>query len=321
MIFRIEGFDLERTLESGQCFRWRCLGERDYWGIVGGCALRVRQGPERIQAEIIGGTPPSDPRRFVSHYFDLESDYTTMLEQLRRDPVLASLLPSRPTIRLLRQDPFEVIISFIISANNHIPRIRTIIERLCRHYGSALETPFGRAYTFPSPSALARARVNDLRQVCGLGYRDVYVRSVAQTLAATPDFASWEELPSDVLRARLRRLAGVGEKVAECILLFGYHRLDAFPIDTWIARAMREMYFGGERPGLSEIRTLARQRFGDIAGVAQQYLYALFRECRGRRPFSSEEARVGPPERVSRSPLGAEAGDDNGSAERPSPWW
>lgn len=295
MIFRIEGFDLEGTLESGQCFRWHRLGARDYWGIVRGCALRVRQTSEGLRVRIVGGTPPSEPRRMVAHYFDLESDYAAMLARLRCDPVLAPLLPDHPTIRILRQEPLEVIISFIISANNHIPRIRSIIERLCQRYGSPLETPFGRAYAFPRPAALVRARLNDLRHVCGLGYRDVYVHSVAHTLAATSDVASWEGLPTDALRARLRQLPGVGDKVAECILLFGYHRLEAFPVDTWIARAMTELYFSDKRPRTSEIQALARGRFGDIAGVAQQYLYAFFRERRGgsaRRvgEFSSEEA-------------------------------
>lgn len=326
MIFRIEGFDLERTLESGQCFRWHRLDARDYWGIVRGCALRVRQTTEGLRVRIVGGTPPSEPRRFVSHYFDLESDYAAMLARLRRDPVLAPLLPDQPTIRILRQEPLEVIISFIISANNHIPRIRTIIERLCRRYGLPLETPFGRAYTFPRPAALARARLGDLRHVCGLGYRDVYVRSVARTLATTSDVASWEELPTDALRARLRRLDGVGDKVAECILLFGYHRLDSFPVDTWIARAMTELYFSGERPRASEIQALAQRRFGDIAGVAQQYIYAFFRERRGARAhrgeqFSQEEAvAIGASTTVCSSPMPKptvqKRGEDDPARER-----
>jgi N-glycosylase/DNA lyase len=275
--FRVEGFDLRQTLESGQCFRWHCLGKRDYWGVVQGCALRAKQTDADLHVRLLAGVPPREFRSFVSSYFDLERDYTSLLERLRGDPVMASLLPSHPTIRILRQDPFEVIVSFVISANNHIPRIRTIIERLCRYYGSALETPFGRAYTFPPPAALARARVSDLRHRCGVGYRDVYVRSVAQAIAAA-DFTSWERLPTDVLRARLRELDGVGEKVAECILLFGYHRLEAFPVDTWIFRAMAELYFSGDRPRPADIRALAVRRFGDAAGVAQQYLYAVFRD-------------------------------------------
>jgi N-glycosylase/DNA lyase len=180
-------------------------------------------------------------------------------------------------IHILQQEPFETLISFIISANNHIPRIRSIIERLCRLYGTPVTTPLGEAYTFPSPEALAEARLVDLRAKCGLGYRDAYVRSAARAVAHQSDFACWHELPTPTLRKRLLQLDGVGEKVADCVLLFGFHRLQAFPVDTWIHRAMTELYFTGREPRLREVQAMAATCFGDYAGVAQQYLFAGFR--------------------------------------------
>jgi N-glycosylase/DNA lyase len=179
----------------------------------------------------------------------------------------------RAKLHILRQEPFEVLLSFVISANNHIPRIRSIIERLCRLYGSLLETSFAPAYTFPTPEALARARLEDLRLKCGLGYRDVYVQSVARTIAAQPDFAHWAALPTAELRQRLLQLDGVGEKVADCVLLFGFHRLEAFPVDTWVRRAVTELYFPGQRPRPCELQACAAKQFGAYAGIAQQYLF------------------------------------------------
>jgi N-glycosylase/DNA lyase len=275
-------FDLEHTLESGQCFRWQRLAAREYWGVVEGCAIHVRQEENQLRAHHWGGRVPAEFARFVNRYFDCSTDYSAILRRLRRDKPFAQIGPRRATIHILRQGPFETLISFIISANNHIPRIRSIIERLCRFYGTRIMMPVGEAYSFPSPGALAEARLVDLRAKCGLGYRDVYVRSVARTIAEPTDFSSWHELPTPTLRKRLLELDGVGEKVADCVLLFGFHRLEAFPVDTWIHRAMTELYFPGEEPRLRDVQAMAVRRYGDDAGVAQQYLFAGFRVEAGR---------------------------------------
>lgn len=275
-------FDLEQTLESGQCFRWRRLAAGQYWGVVSHCALYVRQAENSLWVRHCGGAAPADLASFVNRYFDMSRDYRAILRRLRRDRQFAQVAPRRASIHVLWQEPFEMLISFVISANNHIPRIRSIIERVCQHYGSPITTPFGETYSFPPPEALASARVKDLRLKCGLGYRDVYVHSVARAIAAQPDFAAWAELPTETLRQRLLQLDGVGEKVADCVLLFGFHRLEAFPIDTWIRRAMIEMYFPGQAPRLRELQACAASRFGADAGIAQQYLFARYRSHRAK---------------------------------------
>ncbi len=298
--------DLEQTLESGQCFRWQRVGVGHYVGVVGRSVLSVRQelvedpvvpeGPsgrwdERasrarasrrnvLRVRFLGGEIPPDAAGFLIRYFDCARDYTAIVRGLRRDAAFARVVPRRAGIHILRQDPFEVLISFIISANNHIPRIRKIIERLCLRYGEEIPTPCGVAHSFPRPEVLAEARLEDLRQQCGVGYRDRYVRAAARAIAAASDFAAWDGWPTPLLRRRLQELEGVGEKVADCVLLFGFHRLDVFPVDTWIARAMRALYFPNGRPRLSDIRACARERFGPYAGIAQQHLYAAFRSRR-----------------------------------------
>ncbi|MBI3949496.1 MAG: hypothetical protein HY314_03470, partial [Acidobacteria bacterium] len=177
-------FDLEQTLDSGQCFRWQRLAANEYWGVVSNCALHLWQEEHRLRVRHWGGAAPVNFADFGCHYFDLSSDYQHILQRLRRDKLFAQLASQRAGLRILRQEPFETLISFIISANNHIPRIRSIIERVCKHYGLSINTPLGEAYSFPSPEALASARLEDLRLKCGLGYRDAYVQSVARAIAA-----------------------------------------------------------------------------------------------------------------------------------------
>ncbi|MCS6807145.1 MAG: DNA glycosylase [Acidobacteriota bacterium] len=276
-------FNLTETLQSGQSFRWQQLSDHEWWGVVNGSALYVRQDADRLTVRHVGGRRPTHLWQEVIDYFDLALDYTAILHRLRRDHVFARIVPGPATLHILRQHPFETIISFIISANNHIPRIRSIIERICERYGEPFDTAFGRAYSFPTAEALARARLADLHHHCGLGYRDQYVAATARQLARQRDFAAWHKLPSAKLRRRLLQLHGIGEKVADCILLFGYHRLDAFPVDTWIRRAMTELYFPNERPNRRAIQACAARRFGAYAGIAQQYLFVRQRS-EDRRP-------------------------------------
>jgi N-glycosylase/DNA lyase len=293
VVLPIGEFDLEMTLESGQCFRWRRVGEREYVGIIGRSVVHARHVPRghgragALAVRAVGGSIPDRLEALIVHYFDLARDYPAILRTLRRDQAFARVAPRRAGIHILRQDPFEVIISFIVSANNHIPRIRRILDRLCARYGEKIWTPFGPMYSFPRPEVLAEARLGELRYECGLGYRDHYVRATARAVAEDADFARWATWPTSVLRRRLLALEGVGEKVAECILLFGFHRLEAFPVDVWIARAMRALYFPDRMPRVREIQACAAERFGAYAGIAQQYLYAAFRSggSRGRRPL------------------------------------
>ena len=180
-------------------------------------------------------------------------------------------------IRILNQDLWECIISFIISANNNIPRIKKIIERLSQNYGEKIEWNGKDYYTFPTPEKLAKASVQDLREM-GLGFRDIRVFNTTQMiLNKTVDLGKIKNMDnSDKMRDELLKLDGVGPKVADCILLFSLKRYDVFPIDVWVRRVMNELYIHNEneeKVNKKEIQILAKEKFGEIEGLAQQYLF------------------------------------------------
>ena len=204
------------------------------------------------------------------NYFDLDKDYEQVKSAVSLTPIMKEATAFGHGIRILKQDFFEMIISFIISANNHIPRIKAIIERIC----SALGEDMGEYHAFPTPSSLATASADFFRKI-GAGYRAEYLESTAKYLASQ-DFSSWLDLPTDELGKRLISLKGVGPKVADCILLFGAGRTDVFPVDTWIKKVYHD-YFGTEQnPTL--IRKNLLTTFGPNAGYAQQYVFYMKRE-------------------------------------------
>ena len=180
-------------------------------------------------------------------------------------------------IRILNQDLWECIISFIISANNNIPRIKKIIERLSKNYGEKIEWNGKDYYAFPSPENLAKASVQDLREM-GLGFRDVRVfNTTNMILNKIVDLEKIKNMDnSNKMRDELLKLDGVGPKVADCILLFSLKRYDVFPIDVWVRRVMNELYIHNEneeKVNKKEIQILAKEKFGEIEGLAQQYLF------------------------------------------------
>jgi N-glycosylase/DNA lyase len=269
---------LRRTLESGQTFRWRWerdpAGGETAVGVVGRSVLRLRQEGERIR--LLSPRSPEAEGAFA-RYFD--SAGTTgrvgdIEEALAGDPVLARILPHTRGIAILVQDPWEVLISFIVSQNNNIPKITQSIERLARALGDPLD---GGAYAFPQPARLASAHPQTLR-ACLLGYRAPYVRAAARlVMEGDVDLPALHGMPEEEARHTLRGIPGVGEKVGDCVLLFGLRHMTAFPVDVWVRRAVERLYLPRRRLTLREIRTFARNRFGPLAGYAQQHLFAYAR--------------------------------------------
>jgi N-glycosylase/DNA lyase len=193
---------------------------------------------------------------------------------LAADPVLARLLPHTAGISLLSQDPWEILISFIISQNNNIPKIRRSIDGLSRALGEPLD---GDAAAFPAPDRLAAASARTLA-ACALGYRAPYVRSAARLVAeGRLDLAALSRMEHAAAREALLDIPGIGEKVGDCVLLFGLGHRAAFPIDVWVRRAVERLYFRGRPRRLREIQAFARERFGALAGHAQQHLFAYAR--------------------------------------------
>jgi len=273
--------DLGLTLSCGQAFRW---DERDGWweGVVGDRLWRLRQEGNRI---LYDGPNTRD----LTRYLALDEDLPAIISSFDRDPVIHGAIGACRGLRILRQDPWETLISFICATNTNIPRIRGMIASLALHFGERIPGTREPRYRFPSPDALFHCR--DRLGVCRPGYRERSLGEAAERVAGDSGLLEGiGSLPFDEARDTLLSFRGVGEKAADCILLFGYHRLEAFPVDVWIRRIMYTHYLHPppESKGPSEredrrIREFGREYFGKYAGYAQEYLFCA-REELGRGP-------------------------------------
>lgn len=248
-------FSPKQTLFCGQCFRW---SEQNgvFSGIVAGKRVCVTPLGDEVVIE------SEHSREFLEDYFDLKTDYSAYIERFSADAALKAACGHSPGIRILRQEPFETLISFIISQNNNIPRISGIIGRLCETFGERVDGGF----SFPTAKRLSGITADELAPLRA-GFRARYIAdAVARVNSGEVDFAEIEKLPTDKARDALKKIVGVGDKVADCVLLFAFHKLDAFPKDVWVKRVMAEYYPGG----LPECVKGAE-------GVAQQYLFDYIR--------------------------------------------
>jgi len=266
MKIEVNHFDINQIADSGECFRWRKVGESEYVGVIGGKVCRVTQNGNIV--DFVGIS--EDEFRW---YFDLDRDYAVIQQYYAKDPILKDAMSCGKGIRILNQDKFEILISFIISANNNIPRIKNSVEALAKRFGKHIE---GELYAFPTPRELMQASLEDL-QACGLGYRDKYIYKTCRDIMAGKSLEEIAELPTEACRKELLKFTGVGPKVADCIMLFSMQKYDAFPVDVWIKRIMEILYFKEER-SLKEIAQYAKETFGEYAGIAQQYLFFYARE-------------------------------------------
>jgi N-glycosylase/DNA lyase len=241
-------FSLRLTLESGQFFRWRNDGDAEFEIVLRGRPIRVRQEEETLHFD---GPSESDLRRF----FALDHDLPAIHAELARDPILRPALERFRGLRILRQDPWECVVAFITSAASNIPRITRNVTDMADRFGC-------------SPERMGtEAELRDLK----LGFRARYLAESAR-LACDGRLDALDGTTGE-LCASLMEFPGIGRKVAECVALFGYGRLDAFPIDTWVRKAMRRLYFRNRKVTDRRIAEFAARRFGPLAGYAQQYLF------------------------------------------------
>lgn len=269
-------YNLQRTLACGQAFRWRCGGPVAI-GVFSGRPVRLAQIAGGVAAWGLYDDAGADRLR---RYLGLDEPLAQVEETLRRDRVLRRLLPVTSGIALMRQDPWECLISFIVSAFNNIPKIELTLDRLSRAFGEPVSLT---QWSFPTPQRLADATRAQLRR-CVLGYRAPYVQAVARKVAdGAFDLGVPGKLPYGEARALLLELPGVGEKVADCVLLFAYRHLEAFPVDVWVKRVVESQYFSGRTRTEREIRAFARERFGLLAGYAQQHLFYYARTATNTR--------------------------------------
>jgi N-glycosylase/DNA lyase len=266
-------YHLYRTLGCGQAFRWR-IDAAGVTGVFREKPVRLSQIADGIACQ---GLADEKALRQIRHYLGLDEPLEEIERVLGRDRVLGRVLPSTSGLALLHQEPWECLISFIISAFNNIPKIELSLHRLGRLFGEQVDEGM---WAFPSPDQLAGASLRDLRR-CALGYRGRYVREVSRRVASGDiDLQAVGRAEYPAARQLLLTLPGVGEKVADCVLLFAYGKGEAFPVDVWVKRAVERWYFGGRRKTERQIREFAHQRFGPLAGYAQQHLFQAIRRRR-----------------------------------------
>lgn len=252
-------FRLAATLDCGQAFRWQGRVDGRWEGVAGGRYLQLEENGEDILLFCHQEDLP-----FWREYFDLDRDYAALWEKFRRNPTLREALECCPGIRVLRQQPWETLCTFIISANNNIPRIKGIVERLCQGFGK--EIAGTELHAFPGPEQLADRKAEELA-LLRAGWRTEYILDAARRVAdGRLDLTEIETLPTDQALLRLREVKGVGPKVAQCIMLFGYGRVDCIPMDVWMKRVMMEFYPNGFPRYLRP-----------YGGIAQQVLFSYIR--------------------------------------------
>lgn len=270
----IKNFDPKHIFECGQAFRWEKKEDLSYDTIAFGKMLNVRKEDKDL---ILTNTNLEDFNNIWYKYFDLARDYDEIKDQLSKDPILEEAIEFGSGLRILNQDPFETIISFIISANNQIPRIKKSIEMISREYGNqgVGEYPY---YGFPTPQQLSMALPEDLRSKTKVGFRDKRIVETSKIIAnGDINLDEIFNMTRDEGKNSLMTLPGVGPKVSDCILLFAFNKDEAFPVDVWVKRVMEHFYLK-EDTNVKHIGIHGAKIFGNLAGFAQQYLFYYARE-------------------------------------------
>ena len=265
-------FSLEHTFSCGQCFRWERQEDGSYLGAAYGKGLRIAQQGNRF---VFYHTSLQDFETVWMPYFDLNRDYGKLKRSIARDQVMERAITYGWGIRILAQDPFETLISFILSSSNNIVRIQKIIRLLCRNFGHTIWYEGAALHSFPSPKDLRGKTVQDL-EVIRAGYRAKYVVDAVDKVCGKMDLQLLSTLSAEEARAYLMQINGVGPKVADCVLLFGARHLEVFPVDVWVRRTMTALY-PSQCTALA-VTAAGRKLFGPVCGLAQQYLFYYARE-------------------------------------------
>lgn len=272
----IKSFNLKDIFECGQCFRWNENKDSSYTGIVKNNVIKIYQNNNNLIVKSYG---EDDIEELFNFYFDMNTDYEKIKIKLSQiDSYMLESIKYGEGIRILNQDLWETIMSFIISANNNIPRIKGIIEKLSRTYGNEIIWNNEKYYSFPTVNQLSKATVEDFRKL-GLGFRDIRMyETTKMILEKQIDLEKLhQEKDTNIVREELLKLSGVGPKVADCILLFStLKRFDVFPIDVWVRRVMNELYIKNTdetKVSKKQILEIAQEKFGNLSGIAQQYLF------------------------------------------------
>lgn len=269
-----DSFELSHIFDCGQCFRWCENPDKSFTGVAFGRALTICENNGVITFK---NTSLEDFENIWRRYFDLDTDYSLIKNRLGKDKVLKNAIGYGGGIRILKQDLWECVVSFIISASNNIPRIKKIIDSLCRNFGDKIEYMGKEYFTFPTAEKISSLKTEDLG-IIKAGFRDKYIMDAAKKFSEGE--ISQEKLSclsTADAKDMLMSIKGVGNKVAECVLLFGLSRCESFPVDVWIKRIMEYCYFENKQT-IADISLFSREKFSDLGGYAQQYLFFYARE-------------------------------------------
>ncbi len=291
----VRNFNIKQILECGQCFRWDKISDTNYILVAYGRVIEVLQNDDEV---VIYNSNEEDFKNIWLNYFDLERNYDEIKEVLAQDEILRKSVEFGYGIRILNQDPFEMLISFIISARNSIPSIKKTVKKICEAFGQKIEYKGEEYYTFPTPKDIKGATLEEI-QATGASFRSKYIvdtiRNVNEALEVKEDMINnptkYNERPEildfdleyikslndDECHIALQKFMGVGAKVADCIMLFSMTKHSAFPVDVWVKRAMIHFYVAPDL-SLNKMRVFARDKFGALSGMAQQYLFYYARE-------------------------------------------
>ena len=275
VVFCVCDYDLAATLTSGQAFRWEAR-DGGWTGVVRGRWLKLQQRGQSILAET---SVPQTDWRWLADYLQIALTLDDLLATFPDDPPMRAAIRACRGLRLLRQDPWECLASFILSSTKQIVQVRQIVATLCERYGTPVAAPVGEppAFAFPTATGLADLTEVQLR-ACKMGFRAPYLRATARWIAEGKiDLEKLRRLDLAEARTRLLALPGVGPKIADCVLLFACGFPTAFPLDVWVLRALSELYFHGKRLTAAKLRTFSETHFGPHAGYAQQYLFHFIR--------------------------------------------
>jgi N-glycosylase/DNA lyase len=270
----VRNFELDHIFECGQCFRWNKEPNGNYVGVAYGRVIEIEKKNDEVTIYNIN---EEEFNKLWCDYFDLKRDYTVIKKEFQKDPLLKKSVDFGHGIRLLQQEPFELTISFIISSNNRIPMIKRAINKLSEKWGKSIEYKGKTYYAFPTIADLENASIEEITS-CGLGFRSKYVKdTVNKIYTGEVSLETIKSEDDDSCHEELKKLNGIGPKVSDCIMLFSMQKYSAFPVDVWVKRAMQFFYLAPD-VSLPKIREFARDKFGNLAGFAQQYLFYYARE-------------------------------------------
>lgn len=271
VITNISHFDINKTMECGQAFNFEKIEENYYKISAFKKVLYVKQYEDKVE---MFPTNEEDFKNIWTDYFDLNTDYEKIYDLFVKDDVLKPLVEYGYGIRILKQDKWETLISFIISQNNRIPQIKKCIRYFCENYGDKIEG----GYSFPSPEQLNKYSIEEI-QMSKVGFRAKYIKDCTEKVVSEQIkvYEIGNQSREEIAKA-LMEIKGVGIKVANCVLLFGYSKGNSFPVDVWIKRAMETLYFEGKEQKNEDIQKFAEEKFGEYSGIVQQYIFYYARE-------------------------------------------